>query len=461
MKILVIGTGYVGLVTGSCFAEMGHHVTCLDVDTKKLALLKKGTIPIYEPGLEEIVKRNIKSGRLLFSNNYQESVDDAQFCFLALPTPCKAGGECDLTYIEQAIVEIALHMKEHKVIVNKSTVPVGTNEAVRQLLSDMLANHGKDISFDVVSNPEFLKEGDAVNDFMKPDRIVLGVESPSVEKLMRELYAPFNINHERILVMDPISAEMTKYAANAMLATRISFMNELAGLCEKTGANINLIRKGLGSDSRIGYSFLYAGVGYGGSCFPKDIKALMSKAETLDHPLSILQAVESVNTRQKKLLAEKIKNYFQNDLSGKTLAIWGLSFKPGTDDMREATSLVLIQEMLELGVTLRLFDPVAMNNAKKLLPHPDLIWCQDENEAAIGADAIVLVTEWKQFRFAEFEEIKKVLKGYVIFDGRNQYNPKEMFSKGFDYIGIGQPSLLNDQTGQSEEDFLEEEAFYP
>ncbi|MDR3624525.1 MAG: UDP-glucose/GDP-mannose dehydrogenase family protein [Chlamydiales bacterium] len=446
MRILVVGTGYVGLVTGACFAEMGHHVTCLDIDKAKIDNLENGMIPIYEPGLEEIVKRNKKANRLSFTTNYHEAVTSSLVCFLALPTPLGHDGSADLSYIQQAAKAIALEMNEYKVIVNKSTVPVGTAEMVTSVIQDTLRNNKKEhIHFDVVSNPEFLKEGNAIHDFMKPDRIILGVANKEAEAIMRELYTPFNLNHDRIITMDILSAEMTKYAANAMLATRISFMNELAGLCEKVGADITKVRKGMGSDKRIGNDFLYAGIGYGGSCFPKDIKALHYTAKLNDYPLSLVAAVDAVNDRQKKVLGEKIKNYFQNrgGLSNKTVAIWGLAFKPDTDDLREAPSLILIEELLKHNVFLRLFDPVAMNKAKELpllIKHASQItWCNDETESSKNAHAIALVTEWKQFRFLDFEPIIAHMQDCAFFDGRNQYHRDEMAMKGFEYISIGQP----------------------
>ncbi len=435
MNLLMIGTGYVGLVTGACFAEMGHHVICLDIDREKIERLKNGEIPIFEPGLEELIKRNVSAGRLQFTSDYAEGVKHSLVCFLAVPTPSDEKGSCDLSHVLLAIEQIAEQMDGYRLIVNKSTVPVGSAEKVKQLIGS-LQNH----PFDVVSNPEFLKEGSAVNDCMKPDRVVIGTDNPKAAELMKELYSPFTLNHDRILLMDIPSAEMTKYAANAMLATRISFMNELAGLCEKLGANINDVRVGIGSDTRIGYQFLYAGIGYGGSCFPKDIRALRSMAEAVNYPTPILEAVNTINEAQKRLLSKKISLYFGNP-SGKTIAIWGLAFKPNTDDMREAPSLQLIQELLSQGAILRLYDPVSMSKAQKTLPsHPNLYWCQDEYDAAQGADGIALVTEWKQFRFVDFATILNSMAGKGFFDGRNQYKPHEMQAKGFDYFGIGIPN---------------------
>ncbi len=448
MKILVVGTGYVGLVTGACFAEMGHHVICLDIDKKKIQDLKDGIIPIYEPGLEEIVKRSVLAGRLEFTTDYAYGVRGALFCFLAVPTPEDRNGSADLSYVMQAAAQVAEQMDSYKVIVNKSTVPVGSSRKVAEAIERSLAKPS--IEFDVVSNPEFLKEGDAISDFMKPDRIVIGTDNPRVAALMQELYSPFNLNHERILIMDPASAEMTKYAANAMLASRISFMNELAGLCEKTGADIRRVRKGIGSDTRIGYSFLYAGVGYGGSCFPKDIKALRALAAQHGYEMSLVDAIEKVNARQKLVMGEKISNYFAGNLSKKRIAIWGLSFKPGTDDMREAPSLVLIRTLLEQGAMLSLYDPVAMQKAKTLLPKsPQIKWCKDEYACAKDSDAIVLLTEWKQFRFVDFDRILQEMQGRAFFDGRNQYTPSEMAARGFDYFGIGQTPLLHEALAYS------------
>lgn len=442
MKILVVGTGYVGLVTGACFAEMGHNVICLDNDVVKIQRLKDGEIPIFEPGLEEIVKRNVQGGRLVFTTDYAEGVATALICFIAVSTPAAEDGSADLSYVQQAVEMIAQNMNGYKIIANKSTVPVGTAKMVGEILAQGLKERNVPYEFDVVSNPEFLKEGDAVNDFMKPDRIVIGTDNPRVAALMHELYAPFNLSHERILVMDPVSAEMTKYAANAMLATRISFMNEISGLCEIVGADINKVRKGIGSDRRIGYAFLYAGAGYGGSCFPKDIKALRATARQHHCPTLLLDAVEEVNAGQKQVIGNKILNYFPT-LEEKTFAIWGLSFKPGTDDMREAPSLVLIRFLLEQGAYVRLYDPIAMKKAKLLFKKsPQITWCKDEFEAAKGADAIALMTEWKQFRFIDFERVLPQMKGRAFFDGRNQYNRLEMAARGFDYFSIGQPTLI-------------------
>lgn len=441
MQILMVGTGYVGLVTATCLSEMGHHVICLDIDHKKIADLKKGILPIYEPGLKELVDRNTQAGRLSFTTNYSEGVKQSSVCFIAVPTPSSNDGSCDLSYVYAAASEIARHMDGYKIIVNKSTVPVGTAAQVKQLISAVLRERSAEFSFDVVSNPEFLKEGCSISDCMKPDRIILGVDNSDAAKIMREIYSAFTINHDRIFVMDTVSAEMTKYAANAMLALRISFMNELAHLCEKTGADIKQVRVGIGSDQRIGYQFLYAGAGYGGSCFPKDIRALSSIAKQWDVEMAILNSIEDVNQRQKKILPEKILSYFSphGGIQNKTIAIWGLSFKPDTDDIREAPALELINQLLDEGANVRAYDPVAMPNARTIFGSR-VQFCQDEYDAATHADAIVLVTEWKQFRFVEFPKIVPHLRHRVLFDGRNQYHLDEMQALGMEYFGIGVPS---------------------
>ncbi|MBS0625348.1 MAG: UDP-glucose/GDP-mannose dehydrogenase family protein [Verrucomicrobia bacterium] len=446
MLILMVGTGYVGLVTGACFAEMGHSVICLDIDEDKIAKLQQGIIPIYEPGLEEIVKRNLAQKRLKFTTDYPSSVAESDVCFLAVPTPSREDGSCDIRYIESATREIGKHMDQYKIIVNKSTVPVGSAARVGVVLREELAKRGVSIPFDVVSNPEFLKEGAAVQDCLKPDRIIIGADNPKAAEVLREIYSAYIINHDKIILMDTLSAEMTKYAANAMLATRISFMNEIAEICKRVGANVNEVRKGIGSDTRIGYSFLYPGVGYGGSCFPKDIRALISKAREVGVEPKLLEAADDVNNRQKKLLGKAIHQYFEKrgGLNGKTIAVWGLSFKPDTDDMREAPSLTFIEDLLAQGAVLRVFDPVAMPNARKsVADSPQIVWCQDEFDAVNGADAIALLTEWKQFRLVDFKPIKKKMKRAVIFDGRNQYKPHDMKGKGFDYVGIGVPDQIN------------------
>ncbi len=446
MQILIVGTGYVGLVTGACFAEMGHQVICLDIDSEKIEKLKKGIIPIYEPGLEEMVERNLKAKRLTFTTNYPKGVKSAKVFFIAVPTPSNEDGSCNISYIEESIKEIARHIDQYSVIVNKSTVPMGTAFFVKKILNEELEKRKVSIPFDVVSNPEFLKEGNAIYDCMKPDRVVIGTDSLKASEIMREIYAPFMLNHDRLIEMDILSAEMTKYAANAMLALRISYMNELSQICKRIGANINHVRIGIGSDKRIGDSFLYAGAGFGGSCFPKDLRALIFSAKKLGYSPTLLEAVDHINIEQKKEMAKNIKSYFdkKGGLQGKTIAIWGLSFKPDTDDMREAPSLILIEELQKHGAHLRLFDPVSMKNAKKFIKNLDNItWCKDEFDACKGAHGIALLTEWKQFRLVNFEPIISSMKNKAFFDGRNQYNSHSMKKKGFDYIGIGVPDLVD------------------
>lgn len=448
MNILVIGTGYVGLVSGTCLAEMGHHVICLDINKTKINSLNQGAIPIYEPGLEEMVKRNVKAHRLSFTTDYATSIATSTVCFICVDTPISPEGHANMDFVKAVSLSLAEHMNDYKVIVNKSTVPVGSASLVRQLIASTLEKQGRNVPFDVVSNPEFLKEGNAVNDFMKPDRVIIGTSSPKAAAIMQEIYSPFMLSHERLLIMDLASAEMTKYAANAMLATRISFMNELAGLCEITGADINKVRKGIGADKRIGYHFLYPGPGFGGSCLPKDIKALRSHASSLGYQMSLLEAVENVNNRQKSVLGNKIAAYFaeHGGLQDKTIAILGLAFKPDTDDMREAASLKLISQLLNAGANLRVYDPVAMENAKKIVGDSKRItWCDDELQTADGAHAIALVTEWKQFRFLDFATLLPQMQGRGFFDGRNQYNPLDMAKKGFDYFCIGLAPVYADE----------------
>lgn len=449
MKILVIGTGYVGLVSGTCLAEMGHHVTCLDINKEKIDQLNQGNIPIYEPGLEEMVKRNVNAHRLHFTTDYPSAVASSLVCFICVDTPIADNGTADLRFVRNVATTIAEHMTEYRVIVNKSTVPVGTAGEVTAIIRDALDKRGATVNFDVVANPEFLKEGNAVNDFMKPDRVIIGTDNANVAEIMKEIYSPFMLNHDRLIIMDIASAEMTKYASNAMLATRISFMNELAGYCELTGADINKVRKGMGADKRIGYSFLYAGPGFGGSCLPKDISALRKHAKYLGYDTELIAAVEAVNHKQKRVLGNKILAYYAarhglngtHSLKGKTIAILGLAFKPDTDDMREAPALVLVQQLLDAGAHLRVYDPVSMENAKKAIhPTVSITWCADELDCVQGADAVALVTEWKQFRFLDFDVIRAAMKGHAFFDGRNQYSPAEMARRGFDYISIGQPA---------------------
>ena len=444
MYLLVIGAGYVGLVTAACLAEMGHHVTCLDINQAKIDLLKQGIPTIYEPGLQELLKRNLQAHRLQFTTEYAAAVPSAQVCFICVDTPVSPEGHADMSYVRRATLSLAEHLHEYKIIVNKSTVPIGSAHLVKTLIEEALNKRGVQVPFDLVSNPEFLKEGNAVNDFMKPDRVIIGTHSPEAAEVMKEIYSPFMLNHDRMFILDPASAEMTKYAANAMLATRISFMNELAGLCELTGADINKVRKGMGADSRIGYHFLYPSPGFGGSCLPKDIRALAAQGRSLGYEMSLIDAVETVNRKQKTLLSRKMAAYFEYEggLSLKTVGILGLSFKPGTDDVRESSALDLVAQLLQAGAKVRLYDPAAMANAKKNLPdHPDITWCIDEIEASEGADALVLMTEWKQFRILDFSLIQQKMKGRAFFDGRNQYPPLEMSKKGFDYFCIGIPEL--------------------
>lgn len=436
MKIVVIGTGYVGLVTGTCFAEVGIDVVCIDVDTKKIENLKKGIMPIYEPGLEEMVVRNFQKGRLQFSTNLGENLADADVAFIAVGTPPGEDGSADLKYVIGVAKEIGSHINNHIVVVTKSTVPVGTAQKVRFAVQGELTKRKLEIKFDVASNPEFLKEGAAIDDFIKPDRIVVGVETKTAEDIMRKLYKPFLLNGHPIIFMDVPSAEMTKYAANSMLATKISFMNDIANLCEIMGADVNMVRKGIGSDPRIGNRFIYPGIGYGGSCFPKDVKALIRTASENGHAMRILQAVEDVNEDQKSVLFDKISKHFKGDLKGKTFAMWGLSFKPKTDDMREAPSLVIIEKLLHAGANVKAYDPVAMHEAKKDLGET-IEYCKDPNDALIDADGLLIVTEWPEFRTPNFKVMGKLMKSKVVFDGRNIYDIEEMIEHGFDYYCIG------------------------
>ncbi|MGI6290921.1 MAG: UDP-glucose dehydrogenase family protein [Bacteroidales bacterium] len=435
-KVLVVGTGYVGLVTGACFSEMGIPMVCIDIDKEKIENLKKGIIPIYEPGLEFIVEKNMKAGRLQFSTSLQDNLDGAKIIFSAVGTPPDEDGSADLQYVLEVARTVGQHMKSYKLIVTKSTVPVGTAVLVRQTVQKELDKRGLKIEFDVASNPEFLKEGDAVSDFMRPDRVVVGVESKKAEEIMAALYRPFLINNFRVIFMDIASAEMTKYAANAMLATRISFMNDIANLCEKVNANINMVRKGIGTDTRIGNKFLYAGVGYGGSCFPKDVKALIKIGEKNGHELRILKAVEEVNERQKSVLFDKLNAYYKGDLKGKRIALWGLAFKPETDDMREAPALVLIKKLLDADCIVKVYDPVAMKEAKRRLKDK-IIYANDIYDAVDDADALFLVTEWKEFRMPTWSIVHKVMKKPLIFDGRNIYDGNELKKNKFEYYGIG------------------------
>ena len=444
MKIAIVGTGYVGLVSGTCFAEMGVTVTCVDTDLRKIEQLHKGIIPIYEPGLEDMVHRNVKAERLNFTTQLTDVLDDVQVVFSAVGTPPDADGSADLKYVLEVARTIGRQINQYVLLVTKSTVPVGTAALVRQTIQDELDRRGVSIEFDVASNPEFLKEGDAIKDFMSPDRVVVGVESEKAKELITKLYRPFLLNNFRVIFMDILSAEMTKYAANAMLATRISFMNEMANLCELVGADVNMVRKGIGSDQRIGGKFLYPGCGYGGSCFPKDVKALIQTADQNGYQLHVLKAVEEVNAYQKQVLFHKLNKYMKNELTGKIITLWGLSFKPNTDDMRDAPSLVLIEKLLDAGCHIRVFDPVAMPEAKKMIvsklneSNKDAIYyANDIYDAVLDSDALLLVTEWKEFRMPSWGVVKKTMKGKLILDGRNIYDKAEMKECGFDYEAIG------------------------
>jgi UDPglucose 6-dehydrogenase len=438
MKVTVVGTGYVGLVSGACLAEMGNHVVCLDVDAAKIALLEAGGIPIHEPGLDRLVARNVAAGRLSFTTNVERAVAHGTLQFIAVGTPPGEDGSADLQYVLAAAHNIGRHMSDYKVVVDKSTVPVGTADKVRAAIAESLAQRGASIGYSVVSNPEFLKEGAAVDDFMRPDRIIVGADDERAIRLMRELYAPFQRNHDKLVVMDVRSAELTKYAANAMLATRISFMNEMALLAERVGADIEQVRLGIGSDPRIGFDFLYAGCGYGGSCFPKDVKALIHTADESGRALQVLRAVESANDAQKRVLLEKIVRRFGDDLAGRCFALWGLAFKPNTDDMREAPSRVLIAELLARGARVHAYDPVAMTEAQRAIaPSPSLAFATSAMDALQDADALVIVTEWKEFRSPDFERIRATLRQPVIFDGRNMFSPPVVKAAGIEYHTIG------------------------
>jgi UDPglucose 6-dehydrogenase len=440
VKITIIGSGYVGLVSGACFADLGNDVLCLDLDEKKIALLRSGGIPIYEPGLQQLVSHNVAAGRLRFTTDVDEGVAHGAVQFIAVGTPSDQDGSADMRYVIAAARNIGRSMKEYRVVVNKSTVPVGTSERVRASIAEELRNRGLDLAFSVVSNPEFLKEGAAVADFMRPDRIVVGSSDERATQIMRQLYSPILRNHDRILVMDPRSAELTKYAANAMLATRISFMNELANLAEKLGANIESVRHGIGSDQRIGYDFLYAGVGYGGSCFPKDIQALQHTAGEYGMQLTIVDSVEKANRTQKQRLLEKVRGRFGEQLDGRHFAIWGLSFKPNTDDMREAPSRVVINGLLARGATVTAYDPVAMEEGKRIFANePAVRFASSTVSALDDADALIIVTEWKEFRSPDFADMKQRLKSPVVFDGRNLYDPAMMREAGIEYFSMGRP----------------------
>jgi UDPglucose 6-dehydrogenase len=442
MRITIFGSGYVGLVTGACLADAGNNVLCVDVDERKTAMLQRGEVPIHEPGLDALVRRGAESGRLRFTTDAKEGVEHGLFQLIAVGTPPDEDGSADLRYVLAVARTVGNHMTDYKVVVTKSTVPVGTADKVRAAVKESLTERRATVEFDMVSNPEFLKEGAAIADFMKPDRVVVGTDSPRAADLMRTLYEPFTRNHDRMIVMDVRSAELTKYAANSMLATKISFMNELANLAERFGADIESVRVGLGSDPRIGYAFIYPGVGYGGSCFPKDVQALQRSAQEVGYDASILAAVESVNNRQKQVLFNKIKGHF-GSLKGKTLALWGLAFKPNTDDMREAASRVLMEALWAAGANVRAYDPVAMTECARIYgERADLTLCKTAPEALEGADALAIVTEWQEFRSPDFDDIKRVLRSPVIFDGRNLYDPEHMSRAGFSYYAIGRGIIL-------------------
>ena len=437
MNIAIVGTGYVGLVSGTCFAETGINVTCVDVDAKKIERLQQGDIPIYEPGLDEMVQKNVKAGRLKFTTDLASVLDEQEIVFSAVGTPPDEDGSADLKYVLQVARTIGQNMKKYVVVVTKSTVPVGTARKVRNAIEEELQKRGVDIPFDVASNPEFLKEGNAIKDFMSPDRVVVGVESEKAKKLLTRLYKPFLINNFRVIFMDIPSAEMTKYAANSMLATRISFMNDIANLCERVGADVNMVRAGIGADTRIGRKFLYAGCGYGGSCFPKDVKALIKTADQNGYSMEVLKAVERVNERQKSVLFEKLQKAYEGEsLKGKTIAMWGLSFKPETDDMRESTALVMIPRLLDAGCTIRAYDPIAMDECRRRIG--DAVgYCRDMYDAVLDADALLLLTEWKEFRLPTWGVIKKAMKRPLVIDGRNIFDTEELDEYGFEYHCIG------------------------
>lgn len=437
MNIAIVGTGYVGLVSGTCFADTGATVTCVDVDAAKIERLKNGEIPIYEPGLDELVKKNVAAGRLRFTTDLASILDDVEIVFSAVGTPPDEDGSADLKYVLQVARTIGQNLNHYVVVVTKSTVPVGTARKVRQAIEEELQKRGVDVSFDVASNPEFLKEGNAIKDFMSPDRVVVGTESERAKKVLTRLYKPFLINNFRVIFMDIPSAEMTKYAANSMLATRISFMNDIANLCERVGADVNMVRAGIGSDTRIGRKFLYAGCGYGGSCFPKDVKALIKTADQAGYSMEVLKAVERVNESQKSVLFQKLERAFGGKpLKGLTIAMWGLSFKPETDDMRESTALVMIGKLIDAGCTVRVYDPVAMDECRRRIGD-SVIYCRDKYDAVLDADALLLLTEWKEFRLPTWGVIQKAMKRPLVIDGRNIFDVEELEENGFEYYCIG------------------------
>ena len=441
MKVTVFGSGYVGLVTGACFAEAGNHVVCVDIDAAKVARLQQGEIPIHEPGLDALVKRNFDKGRLKFTTDAEEGIRHGLFQFIAVGTPPEEDGSADLSHVLAVAETIGRHMTDYRIVVDKSTVPVGTADKVRECIEQALGERGARIEFDVVSNPEFLKEGAAISDFMKPDRVIVGTENPRTAELLKTLYDPFTRNRDRMIVMDVRSAELTKYAANAMLATKISFMNEMANLAERVGADIEKVRVGIGSDPRIGYSFIYPGAGYGGSCFPKDVKALVHSAGEYKFDAQLLKSVEAVNKKQKQVLFNKISGYFGGDLKGKTVAVWGLAFKPNTDDMREAPARELMEALWKAGARVRAYDPVAMGEAARIYGNrADLVLAKDAESALDGADVLAIVTEWQEFRSPDFEVIRDALRHPAIFDGRNLYEPAMVKTFGLKYYGIGRGS---------------------
>jgi UDPglucose 6-dehydrogenase len=438
MRVTIFGSGYVGLVTGACLADAGNDVLCVDVDAKKIEGLKQGIIPIHEPGLDALIKSNIEADRLKFTTSAKEGVDHGLFQLIAVGTPPDEDGSADLKYVLAVARSIGEYMSEYKVVITKSTVPVGTSDKVRNACEETLKKRGVELEFDVVSNPEFLKEGAAIEDFMRPDRVVVGTDNPRVTELLRALYDPFTRSREKLIIMDLRSAELTKYAANAMLATKISFMNELANLAERFGADIEKVRVGIGSDPRIGYHFIYPGLGYGGSCFPKDVQALARSARGAGYQPALLDAVEAVNKAQKQVLFEKISKHYDGNLKGKTFAIWGLAFKPGTDDMREAPARVVLEALWKAGAKVRVYDPAASKEAKRIFgERADLVYCAKARETLEGADALAIITEWKEFRSPDFENLKKQLKTPVIFDGRNLYDPGHMQKQGITYYAIG------------------------
>lgn len=436
MNIAIVGTGYVGLVSGTCFAEIGANVTCVDVDANKIERLKNGEIPIYEPGLDDLVLKNVKAGRLKFATSLADVLNEQEIVFSAVGTPPDEDGSADLKYVLQVAKTIGENLNKYIVVVTKSTVPVGTAKKVRETIQNELDKRGVDINFDVASNPEFLKEGNAIKDFMSPDRVVVGIESDRAKKMLTKLYKPFLTNNFRVIFMDIPSAEMTKYAANSMLATRISFMNDIANLCERVGADVNMVRAGIGSDTRIGRKFLYAGCGYGGSCFPKDVKALIKTADSNGYSMEVLKAVEKVNEQQKSILFKKLQKAYVNDLKGKTITLWGLAFKPETDDMRESTALVMIDLLQKAGCTIRVYDPIAMNECKRRIGD-SVIYCKDMYDAVLDADALLLLTEWKEFRLPSWEVIAKAMQRKLVIDGRNIFDPEELKEAGFEYHCVG------------------------